>query len=106
MKPCNKCFDNIWKFDELPDYWIQATCQMCGNELMWQEHWKIKKQEIKAGDVCRYCDVPLIKKSSKLTAKRLKRAYHYCFWFRCLECGRTYYTESAKTYPGTKCNCI
>lgn len=36
MKPCNKCFDTVWKFIYLDEGIVRAECQMCGNEVEWQ----------------------------------------------------------------------
>lgn len=33
MYPCNKCFENSWKY-ELPDpSTVRATCKLCGYEV-------------------------------------------------------------------------
>lgn len=35
MYPCKKCFENNWSYEDLPDGYIRATCQMCGYEVEW-----------------------------------------------------------------------
>lgn len=43
MNPCNKCLDNYWKYEYNEGY-IIATCQMCGNEIMFMSK-KLKRRE-------------------------------------------------------------
>jgi len=43
MNPCSKCFENIWKFEMLPDNWIRAYCQMCPHEIEWEKKNKTRK---------------------------------------------------------------
>src|SRR5690606_9026554 len=64
-----------------------------------------KKPMLYADDQCRKCKGELHWKSSKLTSKRLKRAYHFCKWLRCKSCKTFYMVEKYKVMQGDNCNC-
>ena len=36
MQPCDRCLENVWKFEHVDDGFIRAICQMCAHEVEWQ----------------------------------------------------------------------
>ncbi len=53
----------------------------------------------RAGDLCRHCRTPLVKRIPK--RHKADAAYHYAWYLFCEGCRRFYYVEEAKVLPGT-----
>ena len=102
MRECLKCLENSWSFENLPDDFIRATCNMCGAPVEWEN----KKKIMQVGDPCRHCKTPLVWKSSRLSAKRERKAYHYCKWLKCTKCKAIYLLEEYKKFKSDPCDCI
>ena len=96
MFHCNNCLENIWEFEKLPDGYIRATCQMCGNEV----EWKPQKKKPKPKDKCK-CGNKLVLVDAKITDKKLRKAYYYLAYHKCFKCRRIYYSEKFKVYNKT-----
>lgn len=97
MRPCNKCLDNVWKFDTLDTGWIKATCQMCANEVEWEP----KKKEKEAPTHCKGCDTKLTLRKAKITPKKLKKAYYFTASFVCRKCNKIYLDNQFKVINQT-----
>lgn len=59
------------------------------------EQEKANKKETE--NVCRYCEVELIKRFSK-EKPRKNRKYYFEYYFYCSKCKRNYMVESAKRF--------
>ena len=56
----------------------------------------MKRKIEKEGDLCRKCNVPVIKRITKDTRSRLKRAYCFTYHLYCPNCRQIYLVEKAK----------
>ena len=81
-----------------------ATIALQGTELLRDDEyleiirnsprtWKVKME----GDLCRKCEVPVVKRMGRKKKKR-GRSYYFAYHLYCPECTTTYFTEDAKTF--------
>ena len=93
MRACEKCLENNWSFQFL-DGLVTATCQQCGNEVIFEAKKKIPVD--KEGDLCRHCNTPVVLKTSKFNKKKLKKAYYYTAYLQCPTCKAMYMNDRWK----------
>lgn len=84
MRPCDKCLENNWKFEQLEDNFVRATCQMCSHEVEWQA--KIEKETRTVCD----CGALLIEKPTKSKPSQLNKPYYFTAYLFCTACRKMY----------------
>jgi len=50
----------------------------------------------KEGDLCRKCNIPVLKRIAKKKNTNKKKSYFFKYYLICPNCGTIYYTEDAK----------
>jgi predicted metal-binding protein len=104
MRACDKCLNNSWEFNKLPDNWIEATCNLCGNSVQFEA--RSKKKIESDTDRCGKCNGRLVwTKQRFLTVKRLEGAFHFCKSLRCTKCRQLWMVERFRTLQGNPCDC-
>lgn len=89
---CKRCFTDSWSLTTLGGY-MTATCNGCGTSFEFEAKEKVVQKE---DEPCRKCGGKIVWNSRKLTAKRLKKAYHYEKWLKCLNCRTVYFDDKYK----------
>lgn len=104
MNYCSRCLERNWSFQK-KENWIIATCNNCQNEVVFAAKADSRPQKMDEGTPCRKCGTALKWNSSKLKAKRLRNAWHYCKWLKCEKCRTVYYSDDFKVLRGDSCDC-
>lgn len=97
MRHCSNCLENNWSFKKLDDGFIQATCEMCGNEIQWEK----KKQKLD-GSPCIKCGGNVQYFDSKFNKKKLLKPFYYTGYHKCLTCKTFYMSDDYKVVTGVK----
>lgn len=42
--PCDKCLEQRWEYEKLPNCWLRTTCQECNNVIEWQSKKRLEKE--------------------------------------------------------------
>lgn len=64
-----------------------------------------QKKKMNPGDPCRHCNTPIVWKTSRLSPKRLKKAFHFCKWLQCPKCRAVYLLMEYQILKGVACGC-
>ena len=92
MYPCKKCAENRWTKTKSGNY-LDCVCDNCGYSF---EIELPEKEKVDNTKPCRKCGGVIILKTMKITAKKLKKTYHYSHVYRCNACKVNYYDDKFK----------
>lgn len=97
MRRCEKCFSNKWKFEKQED-WIQALCQVCDNEVIFEAK-NSSKERMFPGSECRKCKFKVVLCTHKPNWKpKIGIKYYFKSWLKCPNCKTFYMIDSEKVY--------
>lgn len=91
MRPCDKCLENNWSFENIENI-VRATCQFCGYEVEWEP----KEKTFHKCSRCRKCGGTLKRHTFK--HHKTNALYWFLWGWKCVKCHRIYNDEKSKVY--------